>query len=113
MKASSNLLFCLLVASGRLNCEFDFHLAELKSVKMTLKLAALLTTAFIAVKSAGGHTPFLPEGHGWPGAPEFGADVRTNVSVVRGGRLRLRCPIGRVQDDAVSIEKVIFVVCSD
>ena len=47
------------------------------------------------------HTPFLPEDHSWPGEPEFGKTVR-NLTAVANSTVSLRCPIGRVQDSAVS-----------
>ena len=50
------------------------------------------------------HTPFMPEDH-WKGPPEFGA-TETNVSVMVNGTAELRCPIARVQDSAVSEQKI-------
>ncbi len=46
------------------------------------------------------HTPFMPDEY-WRGAPEFGP-TRQNVSVTVNGTAELVCPIGHVQDSAVS-----------
>ncbi len=46
------------------------------------------------------HTPFMPEDY-WRGPPEFG-ETQRNVSVAVNATAELRCPIGHVQDSAVS-----------
>ena len=51
------------------------------------------------------HTPFMPEEY-WKGAPEFGP-TESNVSVMVNGTAELVCPIGHVQDSAVSTKYII------
>ena len=49
------------------------------------------------------HTPFLPDDH-WKGPPEFGP-TKTDRKVMVNGTIDLVCPIGHVQDSAVSPDK--------
>lgn len=49
------------------------------------------------------HTPYMPVDH-WQGAPEFGY-TESNLTVAVNATAELKCPIGKVQDDAVSTGK--------
>ena len=71
---------------------------------MLLILFVLSSTLLIDSTGGSGrdkrHTPFLPDDH-WKGPPQFG-QTETNVSVLLDGTAQLKCPIGHVQDSAVS-----------